>query len=122
MKYEDVKAVGRYVVLKSEKAEDKNEVITESGLVLSGEAAGANNAGHRVNANGGKVRIKPPKVYSIGPKVNKEELGLELGDKVVVNDYDIHSFTSDSEDGKPDEIVWIVCKDESIQCVIKTEK
>ena len=117
MKYTDVKAVGRYVVLKAERAEEE-EVTTESGLVLPN--ADNKETGHRVNLVRGKVRVKPPKVYSIGPKVNKEELGLEIGDDVIVNDYDIHSFTSDSEDGIEDAIIWIVCKDESIQCIIKT--
>lgn len=121
MKYTDVKAVGRYVVLKAEKAEEPKEVVTDSGLVLPGASA-VKETGHNVNLQRGKVRIKPPKVYSIGPKVNKEELGLEIGDEVVCNDYDIHSFTSDLEDGKEDAVIWIVCKDDSIQCVIKTEK
>ena len=118
MRYSEVKAVGNYVVLKGEMAKEKEEVVTEGGIVLTGEAtSAANSSGQRVNTNSGKVRIKPPIVYSIGPKVSKEELGIEIGDRVICNDYDVHSFTDD--DG---EFIWIVCKDTSIQTVIKTEE
>lgn len=113
MIYDEVKAAGRYVVLKGEVAEEKTEVKTESGILLQGDTANANSSGQRINANGGKVRIKPPVVYSIGPKVNKKEIGIEIGDMVIINDYDAHSFQDDTG------AIYIVCKDESIQTVIK---
>ena len=112
MIYEEVKATGRYVVLKGEIAEDKTEVKTESGIILQGNTANANSSGQKVNTNNGKVRIKPPIVHSIGPKVNKEEIGIELGDMVVINEYDAHSFQDDTG------AIYIVCKDDSIQTVI----
>lgn len=113
MVYEEVKASGRYVVLKGEIAEEKTEVKTQSGIILQGDTANANASGQKVNTNNGKVRIKPPVVFSIGPKVNKEEIGIELGDNVIINDYDAHSFQDDTG------AIYIVCKDDSIQCVIK---
>lgn len=117
MIYEEVRAVGRYVVLKGRQVEDKTEVKTKSGIVLTGDAAAsANESGQRINTNGGKIRIEPPVVHSIGPKVNVKELGIELGDQVVINDYDSHSFMDDGGN------IYIVCKDESIQTVIKVAK
>lgn len=113
MIYEEVKAAGRYVILKGEIAEDKTEVKTESGIILQGDTASANSSGQKVNTNNGKVRIKPPVVHSIGPKVNVEEIGIKIGDSVIINDYDAHSFQDDTG------AIYIVCKDDSIQTVIK---
>jgi len=116
MIYEEVKAAGRYVVLKAEKAEDKTEVKTESGIILQADTMRANSSGQRINVETGKVRIKPPVVHSIGPKVNVDEIGIKVGDSVILNDYDIHSFLDDNG------TIYIVCKDESIQSVIKVKE
>lgn len=113
MVYEEVRATGRYVVLKGEIAEEKTEVKTESGIILQAETANANASGQKVNTNRGKVRIKPPVVHSIGPKVNVDEIGIKIGDSVIINDYDAHSFQDDTG------AIYIVCKDESIQTVIR---
>lgn len=116
MIYEDVIATGNYIVLKGEVAKDEAEVKTKSGLVMAADAAGANSSGQKVNTATGKVRIKPPVVHSIGPKVNVEELGIAIGDQVIINDYDAHSFTDDTGS------IYVVCRDVNVQCVIKCKE
>lgn len=118
MKIKDFKATGQYVVLKAVPVEEETEVTTEGGIILSAEAAGKSNEGQKINAGGGKVRIKQPVVYSIGPKVNKEEMGFDIGDTVVYNDYDAQTFQPDADK----EEYYILCKDVNIKAVIKTEE
>lgn len=48
MIYEEVKAAGRYVVLKGEIAEEKTEVKTASGIILQGDTANANSSSYLV--------------------------------------------------------------------------
>ena len=57
MIYEEVKAAGRYVVLKGEIAEDKTEVKTESGIILQGNTASANSSGQKVNTINGEMEV-----------------------------------------------------------------
>ena len=114
MRYEEVKAVGNYVVLSTEKAEDKTEIKTDSGIILQAETAKINVAGQVINVPGGKMRIKPPKIISVGPKVNLEEMGFKIGDTVYLNEYDARTFASDDKE------IFIVCKDINIQCAVKT--
>ena len=119
MKIKDIKATGVYVVLKAVPAEETKEVVTEGGIVLSGDASGVNEATEKINdPKGGKLRIQQPKVYSIGSKVKKEEYGFDIGDTVVYNNYDSQVIQPEPEE----EIYYILCKADSIKAVIKEEK
>jgi co-chaperonin GroES (HSP10) len=115
MVYEEVRATGEYVVLKAEVATEEKEVKTETGLILDGSSAAIkeNQSGQRINSKNGKIRVKPPVIWSIGPEVDLAKYGFSLGDSVIINDYDAHSFYDDEG------TIYIVCKASNIQCVIK---
>lgn len=119
MKIKDIKATGVYVVLKAVPAEETKEVVTDGGIVLSGDVSGVNDAAEKINdPKGGKLRIQQPKVHSIGSKVKKEEYGFDIGDTVVYNNYDAQILQPDPNE----EIYYILCKADSIKAVIKEEE
>lgn len=105
----EIGACGEWIVAEARKVEAE-EKKTESGLILPGKQANGQNMN---NPNSmGKVTVDFY-IYSIGNKV-PEDIGYKVGDMVILNDYDVQSFS----DGK--DKIFCVCHYKNVKCVIKT--
>lgn len=112
MKIKEIKATGKYVVIKVKEIAMSVETKTKSGIILQQE----NTDGQKINAknNNGKVRgifI----VDSVGPDVDLSKHGFKVGDEVVINDYDAQTI------GDP-QSTYVLCKAESIKAVVLSEE
>ena len=85
MKIKEIKATGKYVVIKVKEVAMSIETKTKSGIILQTE----NTDGQKINnkTNTGKVRGKFI-IDSIGPDVDLDKMGFKIGDEVIINDYD----------------------------------
>ena len=112
MKIKEIKATGKYVVLKVEEVATTVEKVTESGIIIQTE----NTDGQKINSksgNGEKIRGITV-VHSIGPDVDLSKFGFAVGDEVIYNDYDAQ-VCGDADD------TYVLCKAESIKAVVTAE-
>lgn len=112
MKIKEIKATGKYVVIKVKEVAMSVETKTKSGIILQTE----NTEGQKINnkTNTGKVRgifI----VDSIGPDVDLEKMGFKVGDEVILNDYDAQTIGDENT-------TYVLCKAESVKAVVVAEE
>ncbi len=112
MKIKEIKATGKYVVIKVKEVAMSIETKTKSGIILQTE----NTDGQKINnkTNTGKVRGKFI-IDSIGPDVDLDKMGFKIGDEVIINDYDAQTI------GDKDN-TYVLCKAESVKAVVVAEE
>ena len=112
MKIKEIKATGKYVVIKVKEVAMCIETKTKSGIILQTE----NTDGQKINnkTNTGKVRGKFI-IDSIGPDVDLDKMGFKIGDEVIINDYDAQTI------GDKDN-TYVLCKAESVKAVVVAEE
>ena len=112
MKIKEIKATGKYVVIKVKEVAMSIETKTKSGIILQTE----NTDGQKINnkTNTGKVRGKFI-IDSIGPDVDLDKMGCKIGDEVIINDYDAQTI------GDKDN-TYVLCKAESVKAVVVAEE
>ena len=112
MKIKEIKATGKYVVIKVKEVAMSIETKTKSGIILQTE----NTDGQKINnkTNTGKVRVKFI-IDSIGPDVDLDKMGFKIGDEVIINDYDAQTI------GDKDN-TYVLCKAESVKAVVVAEE
>ena len=112
MKIKEIKATGKYGVIKVKEVAMSIETKTKSGIILQTE----NTDGQKINnkTNTGKVRGKFI-IDSIGPDVDLDKMGFKIGDEVIINDYDAQTI------GDKDN-TYVLCKAESVKAVVVAEE
>lgn len=105
----EIKAVGEWVVLEARRVEAETKK-TASGLIMPGKEA----AGQSMNTpdHNGKM-VVDFFVHSIGEEAKEKLKTVNVGDEVIINDYDAQPCG----DGKGN--IYCLVKYSNIKCIVK---
>lgn len=107
------KAVGNYVVLRAVEETAAEDKLTENGVIIPA-MFNEKTTGQIINNpnKDGKIRVRFY-IDSIGSGVDKDCYSINIGDEVIVNDYDVQTQGGDNDE------VYGLCKVESIKAVVE---
>lgn len=111
MKIKEIKATGKYIVIRVKEVAMSVETKTKSGIILQSE----NTDGQKINNKQGNGKTRGIFIVdSIGPDVDLEKVGFKVGDEVVINDYDAQTVGDE-------DTTFVLCKADSVKAVVKAE-